>query len=126
MESCPPEIVLVVFIVFSNIQALLSAPNLDDPLSDNIAKHWKANEAEAVETSKAMNYLNGILLRFIQILYSKEVKAQLLQVADVNNPNDLSPNNYFSNASHELGGNEIIGGLNRLYVITCLLLVEAV
>lgn len=35
-----------------SIQALLSAPNPDDPLSDNIAKHWKANEAEAVETGK--------------------------------------------------------------------------
>ncbi|KOM43439.1 hypothetical protein LR48_Vigan05g104300 [Vigna angularis] len=32
------------------IQALLSAPNPDDPLSENIAKHWKSNEAEAVET----------------------------------------------------------------------------
>jgi len=28
----------------------LSAPNPDDPLSENIAKHWKTNEAEAVET----------------------------------------------------------------------------
>lgn len=34
----------------SSIQALLSAPNPDDPLSENIAKHWKSNEAEAVET----------------------------------------------------------------------------
>lgn len=33
-----------------SIQALLSAPNPDDPLSENIAKHWKTNEAEAVET----------------------------------------------------------------------------
>lgn len=33
-----------------SIQALLSAPNPDDPLSDNIARHWKTNEAEAVET----------------------------------------------------------------------------
>ncbi|RYR21081.1 hypothetical protein Ahy_B03g066326 isoform C [Arachis hypogaea] len=32
--------------------ALLSAPNPDDPLSENIAKHWKSNEAEAVETAK--------------------------------------------------------------------------
>ncbi|MBA0742661.1 hypothetical protein Gogos_015696, partial [Gossypium gossypioides] len=31
-------------------KALLSAPNPDDPLSENIAKHWKSNEAEAVET----------------------------------------------------------------------------
>ncbi|XP_044963082.1 ubiquitin-conjugating enzyme E2 36-like [Hordeum vulgare subsp. vulgare] len=35
-----------------NIQALLSAPNPDDPLSENVAKHSKSNEAEAVETSK--------------------------------------------------------------------------
>nr|CAD1830108.1 unnamed protein product [Ananas comosus var. bracteatus] len=82
-------------LLFSSIQALLSAPNLDDPLSDNIAKYWKANEAEAIETGG-------------------------------NNSNDSSPNNYFSNASHELGGNEIICGLNRLYIITCLLPVEAV
>lgn len=36
-----------------SIQALLSAPNPDDPLSDNIAKHWKSNEAEAVETGQS-------------------------------------------------------------------------
>lgn len=35
-----------------SIQALLSAPNPDDPLSENIAKHWKTNETEAVETGK--------------------------------------------------------------------------
>ena len=34
----------------SSIQALLSAPNPDDPLAENIAKHWKDNEAEAVTT----------------------------------------------------------------------------
>ncbi|THG19024.1 hypothetical protein TEA_008762 [Camellia sinensis var. sinensis] len=33
--------------VLLSIQALLSAPNPDDPLSENIAKHWKSNEAEA-------------------------------------------------------------------------------
>ena len=42
---------LDILLAFS-IQALLSAPNPDDPLSDNIAKHWKSNEAEAVETGK--------------------------------------------------------------------------
>uniref|UniRef100_A0A453KL96 UBC core domain-containing protein n=1 Tax=Aegilops tauschii subsp. strangulata TaxID=200361 RepID=A0A453KL96_AEGTS len=36
--------------VLLSIQALLSAPNPDDPLADNVAKHWKANETEAVET----------------------------------------------------------------------------
>uniref|UniRef100_A0A452ZVX6 UBC core domain-containing protein n=2 Tax=Triticinae TaxID=1648030 RepID=A0A452ZVX6_AEGTS len=38
--------------VLLSIQALLSAPNPDDPLSENVAKHWKSNEAEAVETAK--------------------------------------------------------------------------
>jgi len=38
--------------VLLSIQALLSAPNPDDPLSENIAKHWKTNEIEAVETAK--------------------------------------------------------------------------
>lgn len=38
--------------VLLSIQALLSAPNPDDPLADNVAKHWKANETEAVEIAK--------------------------------------------------------------------------
>jgi len=38
--------------VLLSIQALLSAPNPDDPLAENVAKHWKSNEAEAVETAK--------------------------------------------------------------------------
>lgn len=38
--------------VLLSIQALLSAPNPDDPLADNVAKHWKENEAEAVATAR--------------------------------------------------------------------------
>lgn len=47
--------------VLLSIQALLSAPNPDDPLSENIAKHWKTNEEEAVETAKewTRSYANG-------------------------------------------------------------------
>lgn len=41
-----------IMVFWNSIQALLSAPNPDDPLSENIAKHWKTNEAEAVETGK--------------------------------------------------------------------------
>ncbi|KAJ8438267.1 hypothetical protein Cgig2_030632 [Carnegiea gigantea] len=43
--------------VLLSIQALLSAPNPDDPLSENIAKHWKTNEAEAVETGELTAFL---------------------------------------------------------------------
>ena len=45
------------------IQGLLSAPNPDDPLSENIAKHWKTNEAESVGTGNAI-----VLLIFIEML----------------------------------------------------------
>jgi len=45
--------------VLLSIQALLSAPNPDDPLSENVAKHWKTNEAEAVETAKEWTRLYG-------------------------------------------------------------------
>ncbi|EIE21157.1 binding protein [Coccomyxa subellipsoidea C-169] len=38
--------------VLLSIQALLSAPNPDDPLAENVAKHWKDNEKEAVEMAK--------------------------------------------------------------------------
>ncbi|KAK9811572.1 hypothetical protein WJX72_006151 [[Myrmecia] bisecta] len=38
--------------VLLSIQALLSAPNPDDPLAENVAKHWKENEVEAVQTAK--------------------------------------------------------------------------
>jgi len=52
----------------NSIQALLSAPNPDDPLSENIAKHWKSNEAEAVETGDKIRSKNSKKLQ--QKLYS--------------------------------------------------------
>lgn len=38
--------------VLLSIQALLSAPNPEDPLAENIAKHWKENEQEALATAR--------------------------------------------------------------------------
>lgn len=38
--------------VLLSIQALLSAPNPDDPLDNNVAEHWKTNEADAIKTAK--------------------------------------------------------------------------
>ncbi len=35
-----------------SIQALLSAPNPDDPLANDVAEQWKINEAQAIETGK--------------------------------------------------------------------------
>ena len=38
--------------VLLSIQALLSAPNPDDPLDNNVAEVWKNNEAEAIRRAK--------------------------------------------------------------------------
>ncbi|KAK3746614.1 hypothetical protein QZH41_014508 [Actinostola sp. cb2023] len=38
--------------VLLSIQALLSAPNPDDPLANDVAEQWKINESQAIETGK--------------------------------------------------------------------------
>lgn len=38
--------------VLLSIQALLSAPNPDDPLDNNVAEHWKNNEKDAIKKGK--------------------------------------------------------------------------
>ena len=38
--------------VLLSIQALLSAPNPDDPLANDVAEHWKRNESEAIRVAK--------------------------------------------------------------------------
>ncbi|KAJ5075765.1 ubiquitin-conjugating enzyme e2 36-like isoform x1 [Anaeramoeba ignava] len=35
-----------------SIQALLAAPNPEDPLDPQVAKHWKENEPEALKTAR--------------------------------------------------------------------------
>ncbi|GAA5979617.1 hypothetical protein JCM11641_007888 [Rhodosporidiobolus odoratus] len=38
--------------VLLSIQALLSAPNPDDPLANDVAAHWKENEKDAMRVSR--------------------------------------------------------------------------
>jgi ubiquitin-conjugating enzyme E2 N len=38
--------------VLLSIQALMSAPNPDDPLSNDIAEQWKTNQAKALDIAK--------------------------------------------------------------------------
>ncbi|KAL5014860.1 hypothetical protein ScPMuIL_009130 [Solemya velum] len=38
--------------VLLSIQALLSAPNPDDPLANDVAEQWKINEMQAIHTAK--------------------------------------------------------------------------
>lgn len=38
--------------VLLSIQALMSAPNPDDPLANDVADHWKKNELDAIETAR--------------------------------------------------------------------------
>merc|ERR1712170_342215 len=43
--------------VLLSIQALLSAPNPDDPLANDVAEQWKKNESTAIETARAWTRL---------------------------------------------------------------------
>ncbi|KAG8462836.1 hypothetical protein KFE25_001609 [Diacronema lutheri] len=49
--------------VLLSIQALLSAPNPEDPLDAGVADHWKSNEAAAIEEAKrwTQQYATGSL-----------------------------------------------------------------
>ena len=38
--------------VLLSVQALLSAPNPDDPLANDVAQQWKENEKLAINTGK--------------------------------------------------------------------------
>lgn len=38
--------------VLLSIQALLGAPNPEDPLANDVAELWKANEAKAIQTAR--------------------------------------------------------------------------
>ena len=41
--------------VLISIQALMSAPNPDDPLNNEAAEHWKSNEKSALDLAKQWN-----------------------------------------------------------------------
>jgi len=43
--------------VLLSIQALLSAPNPDDPLANDVAELWKSNEQQAISTARAWTKL---------------------------------------------------------------------
>jgi len=38
--------------VLLSIQALLSAPNPDDPLANDVAQHWKSDEKDAIRVAR--------------------------------------------------------------------------
>ena len=45
--------------VLLSIQALLSAPNPDDPLANDVAEQWKSSEAEAIKTGEGCEHAHG-------------------------------------------------------------------
>ena len=47
--------------VLLSIQALLSAPNPDDPLANDVAEQWKTNEVKAIDTGDLQHLLGCIL-----------------------------------------------------------------
>lgn len=58
--------------VLLSIQALLSAPNPDDPLANDVAEQWKSNEAQAIETGEppercgsVARYVPTVMIHFL-------------------------------------------------------------
>ncbi|KAL5516572.1 hypothetical protein EMCRGX_G001945 [Ephydatia muelleri] len=43
-----------------SIQALLSAPNPDDPLANDVAEEWKTNEAKAIERARQWTKMHAM------------------------------------------------------------------
>lgn len=46
--------------ILLSIQALLGAPNPDDPLAPDVAKTWKENEAAAIATAREWTQKHAI------------------------------------------------------------------
>ncbi|ORY00695.1 ubiquitin-conjugating enzyme E2 N [Basidiobolus meristosporus CBS 931.73] len=46
--------------VLLSIQALLSAPNPDDPLANDVAQHWKEDEKDAIATARAWTMKHAV------------------------------------------------------------------
>jgi hypothetical protein len=60
------------FVNSCSIQALLNAPNLDDPLTNNIVKNWKNHQVEDVATCLYLNWTLTIYSKYI-ILFKKKI-----------------------------------------------------
>eukprot|EP00002_Diphylleia_rotans_P012211 TRINITY_DN2389_c0_g1_i2.p2 TRINITY_DN2389_c0_g1~~TRINITY_DN2389_c0_g1_i2.p2 ORF type:complete len:152 (-),score=36.91 TRINITY_DN2389_c0_g1_i2:543-998(-) len=50
---------LTIRTVLLSIQALLSAPNPDDPLANEVAEHWRTDEAGAIRTAREWTIKNA-------------------------------------------------------------------
>eukprot|EP01070_Trichotokara_eunicae_P010922 Trichotokara_eunicae@DN6441_c0_g1_i1.p1 len=46
-------------VVLLSIQALLSTPEIDDPLDPQVAKHWASDHADAEATAKKWNQIHA-------------------------------------------------------------------
>ncbi|XP_040614137.1 ubiquitin-conjugating enzyme E2 N-like [Mesocricetus auratus] len=68
--------------VLLSIQALLRAPNPDDPLANDVAEQWKTNEVQAIETARAWTRLyaiSSVLPRHLFCLHLMDTVLETLQ-----------------------------------------------
>ena len=68
--------------VLTSIQALLSTPNPDDPLANDVAEHWKKDEKDAKRTAKEWTEIHANEER------NKEIEAEL-EAADDDSDEDI-------------------------------------
>ena len=60
--------------VLLSIQALLSAPNPDDPLANDVAETWKDNEIQAIETG--IHFF--ILVSILYYTFDRRIPLQII------------------------------------------------
>lgn len=59
-----------------SIQALLSAPNPDDPLANDVAEKWKTNESQAIETGiKTLFYNDDYIIVMLCTVYDDDYSS---------------------------------------------------
>ncbi len=66
------------------MKGLLSAPNPDDPLDNNVADHWKRNEADAVVKGETQLLIPTLLasVKLELLFFSERLDPSLCQLSE--------------------------------------------
>lgn len=62
--------------VLLSIQALLSAPNPDDPLANDVAEQWKLNEAAAIQKGDLTILFSDFYDTYVCIIFEFDMFIQ--------------------------------------------------
>lgn len=64
--------------ILLSIQALLGAPNPDDPLANDVAQRWKEDEPSAISTGTISKYLIKYVDKILMIIQLESGRRLML------------------------------------------------